>query len=92
MKITRMATGEWGKVRAFFDVLVDGFTIKGFKLIDGVNGIFVANPSEKDKEGEYRDSVFVEKSAKEKLTGLALECHKQGGIQIKAETSEAIPF
>ena len=34
MKIERMNKGNWGKVRAFFDVQTDeGFTIKGFKLI-----------------------------------------------------------
>ena len=92
MKITRMSTGEWGKVRAFFDVSVAGFTIKGFKLVDGANGLFVGNPSMKDKEGEYRDSVFIEKIEKEKLTGLALECHNEGGVAFKKESNEAIPF
>ena len=44
MKIVRMTTGEWGKTKAFFDVEISGFTMKGFKLIEGINGIFVANP------------------------------------------------
>ena len=89
MKITRMTTGEWGKTRAFFDVEIEVFTIKGFKLIDGANGYFVGNPSAKDKEGEYRDSVFVEKEVKQTLVGLALDCHKGGGI--KPSVMEAAP-
>ena len=41
MRISRMKVGEWGKVRAFFDVEVEGITINGFKLINGVNGLFL---------------------------------------------------
>ena len=55
MKIVRMTTGDWGKVKAFFDVEVESFTIKGFKLVDGANGLFVGNPSTKNKDGEYKE-------------------------------------
>ena len=35
MKIDRMNRGDWGKIKAFFDLITtDGFTIKGFKLIE----------------------------------------------------------
>ena len=83
MKITRMKVGEWGKVRAFFDLETsEGFIIKGFKLIEGINGIFVSNPSIKNKEGEYEDSVFVRKDARITLSKLALECFKDGGREL----------
>ena len=37
MKIERMNKGTWGKLRAFFDVQTDeGFTIKGFKIVEGI--------------------------------------------------------
>lgn len=92
MKIVRMTTGEWGKTKAFFDVEISGFTMKGFKLIEGINGIFVANPSEKDKEGEYRDSVYVEKGAKEKLLGIAIQCHRDGGVSLdKTKPVKKVP-
>ena len=46
MKIERMNKGSWGKVRAFFDLATqEGFTIKGFKIIEGINGLFVSMPS-----------------------------------------------
>ncbi len=49
MKIERMNKGTWGKVRAFFDITTsDGFTIKGFKIIEGINGLFVSLPSQKE--------------------------------------------
>ena len=53
MKIERMNKGSWGKVRAFFDLTTqDGFTIKGFKLIEGINGLFVSMPSQKNKDAK----------------------------------------
>ena len=74
MKIERMRKGQWNKVKAFFDLITEeGFTIKGFKLVDGINGMFVGFPSEKDKEGEYRDSVFASKELRAKLNDIAIK-------------------
>ena len=54
MEIDRMNKGSWGKVRAFFDLATsDGFIIKGFKLIEGINGLFVSMPSQKGNDDEY---------------------------------------
>ena len=51
-KIVRMKIGSWGKVRAFFDLeSSDGFTIKGFKIVEAITGLFVGFPSVKDKDG-----------------------------------------
>ena len=74
MKISRMNTGNWGKVRAFFDLTTqDGFTIKGFKLIEGINGIFVSMPSQKGNDDEYYDTVWIDsKQLREELTTLAI--------------------
>ena len=37
-----MNKGEWGKIKAFFDLETEeGFTVKGFKLVQGINGLFV---------------------------------------------------
>lgn len=74
MKISRMNTGNWGKVRAFFDLTTqDGFTIKGFKLIEGINGIFVSMPSQKGNDDEYYDTIWIDsKQLREELTALAI--------------------
>ena len=74
MKISRMNRGNWGKVRAFFDLTTqDGFTIKGFKLIEGINGLFVSMPSQKGNDDEYYDTVWVEsKQLREDLSTLAI--------------------
>lgn len=72
MFIERMNKGSWGKIRAFFDVQTEeGFTIKGFKLVEGTNGIFVGFPSQKSSDGEYRDTIWADKDLKGLVKGLA---------------------
>jgi stage V sporulation protein G len=74
MKIERMNKGSWGKIRAFIDVRTDdGFVIKGFKLIEGVNGLFVGFPSQKSTDGEYHDTVWADKEIKDQLSQLAIK-------------------
>ena len=71
-----MNKGNWGKVRAFFDIMTDeGFTIKGFKIIEGINGLFVGVPSQKGKDDEYFDTVFVAPELREELNHVALQAY-----------------
>ena len=89
MKISRMNKGDWGKVKAFFDLETeDGFTIKGFKLVEGANGMFAGFPSQKNKDDEYNDTVFADKTLKQKVNQLALEHYNQSG----SSQSDDIPF
>tara|TARA_R100000781_G_scaffold112598_1_gene79963 strand:+ start:211 stop:480 length:270 start_codon:yes stop_codon:yes gene_type:complete len=89
MKISRMNKGDWGKVKAFFDLETeDGFTIKGFKIIEGANGMFAGFPSQKNKDDEYNDTVFADKTLKQKVNQLALEHYNQSG----SSQSDDIPF
>ena len=78
MKIINMRKGNWGKLTAFFDVATDeGFIIKGFKLVNGINGPFVGFPSQKGNDDEYYDTVWlteeVRESMREKLNKMATE-------------------
>ena len=71
-----MNKGEWGKVRAFFDIRTqEGFIIKGFKIIEGINGLFVSMPSQKGKEDEYFDTVWVERELREELNQVSLDAY-----------------
>ena len=71
-----MNKGSWGKVRAFFDIMTDeGFTIKGFKIIEGINGLFVGVPSQKGKDDEYFDTIFVAPELREELNHVALQAY-----------------
>ena len=85
-----MNKGEWGKVRAFFDLETEeGFTIKGFKVVQA-DDLFVGFPSQKDKEGEYNDTVYADKTLKQKLNQLALDYYNRVGSS-KSEEDD-LPF
>jgi len=73
-----MNKGSWGKIRAFFDLETEeGFTMKGFKLILGINGLFVGFPSEKKKDDdEYKDTVWAEPNLKLKVTDMAMKVYE----------------
>ena len=91
MKIDRMNRGDWGKIKAFFDLITtDGFTIKGFKLVDGASGLFVSFPSQKGKDDEYYDTVWADKDVKDQLNKLAIEAYN--GEQQPSTLDERIPF
>lgn len=83
MKIERMNKGSWGKLRAYFDLRTsDGFIIKGFKIVEGINGLFVGMPSQQNKEGEYYDSVYADKELKDDLEKLAIREYGQESTEM----------
>lgn len=57
-----------GRMRAIVSItLDDAFVIHDLRVIDGNNGLFVAMPSKRTKEGEFRDiahPINVEMRAK----------------------------
>ena len=79
MKIGEMKKGSWSKIRAFFDIITtDGFTLKGFKLVEGINGLFVGFPSQKGKDEEYHDTVWADKELKVEVNKLAIAEYGDG--------------
>ena len=61
MRITdvrvRMAKSEGDmKLKAYVDITIDeSFVVHGLKVIEGKNGVFVAMPSRKMPNGEFKD-------------------------------------
>jgi len=48
-----------GNVRAFASVAIDDLVaIRGIRIVDGKNGLFVTMPQSKDSNGEYHDIAF----------------------------------
>ena len=83
-----MNKGSWGKLRAFFDLrTTDGFIIKGFKIVEGINGLFVGMPSVQNKEGEYYDSVLADKELRDELEKIAMRSYGQESVMANAEES-----
>ena len=91
-----MNKGSWGKIKAFFDLTTeDGFTIKGFKLVEGTNGLFVGFPSQKGNDDEYHDTVWVEKEVREQVIELAkseYESSTEQEQELPVMPTEDLPF
>ena len=87
-----MNKGSWGKIKAFFDLTTeDGFTIKGFKLVEGTNGLFVGFPSQKGSDDEYHDTVWVEKEVREQVIALA-KGEYESEQEVPVMNTEDVPF
>ena len=82
MQIERINKGEWGKVKAFFDLRTEeGLVVKGFKVVEGSNGPFVGFPSRKNNDGEYNDTVYAEADLKQEITRLAMDAYGSAVMQ-----------
>lgn len=58
VRVKRMIGDEKGRLKAYVDLTFDeAFVIHGVKLIEGENGKFIAMPSRKMPDGEFKDIV-----------------------------------
>jgi len=66
-----------GTLKAFCDVALAGsFLIKGVKVVEGKNGLFVSMPREQGKNGQWYDTVVpLTKEAREQLSQVVLEVY-----------------
>lgn len=69
----RKITGD-GNVKAFAAVkLADCMVIKGFRVVNGKNGLFVSMPSKASKDGRWFDILEPEEGLKRDLEDKVLE-------------------
>lgn len=86
-----------GNVRAFASVnLNDCFAIRNVKVMDSTKGLFVAMPSYKAGNGEYKDICFpVTKEFREQLNQAVIDAYHQALTQsqsLNQQKAEAPPF
>jgi len=90
MGIDRMKRGQWGKIVAFFDLKTEeGYIIKGFKIVEGNDGLFVGFPSQKNKDDEYNDTVFADKELRQQTNDLAIKYYHQ---EMEVPENSDVPF
>ena len=67
--------GSEGKMKAVASVTFDNeFVVHDIKVIEGQNGLFIAMPSRKTPDGEYRDIAHpINSDTRDKLQSLVLE-------------------
>jgi len=73
-KITRE-----GKMKAVVSITIDNeFVVHDIKVIEGENGLFIAMPSRKSLDGEYRDIAHpINSSTRDKIQTLILDKYQK---------------
>lgn len=68
-----------GKMRAVVSVTIDNeFVVHDIKVIEGDKGLFIAMPSKKATDGEYRDIAHpINSETRDKLQQVILEKYEQ---------------
>ena len=79
MNITecRITVLENSKTLALASITIDNdFVVRGLRVLNGSNGLFVAMPSRKDGQGEYHDICFpITQDARMTLTDTVLKMY-----------------
>jgi len=79
IKVVRLHRFEGdSKTKAFVDVSIGDFIIKGLRVVQGEKGLFLSMPREQGKDGKWYDTIRpVSKEAKEKLSSVALTAYQE---------------
>ena len=68
-----------GKMKAVVSVTIDDeFVVHDIKVIEGDKGLFIAMPSRRSSDGEYRDVAHpIYTSTRERLQAVILEAYEK---------------
>ena len=68
-----------GKMKAVVSVTIDDeFVVHDIKVIEGDKGLFIAMPSRRSSDGEYRDVADpINTSTRERLQAVILEAYEK---------------
>ena len=72
-----------GKMRAVVSVTFDNeFVVHDIKIIEGEKGLFIAMPSKKATDGEYRDIAHpINSETRDKLQQIILEKYEESASE-----------
>ena len=74
-----------GKMRAVVSITIDNeFVVHDIKVIEGEKGLFIAMPSRKAADGEYRDIAHpINSSTRDKIQTLILEAYQNTASEVE---------
>ena len=77
VRVRRVA--KEGKMKAVVSITIDEeFVVHDIKVIEGEKGLFIAMPSRKATDGEYRDIAHqINYETRERIQGIILEKYEQ---------------
>jgi len=88
--ITIRKMGNEGKMKAIVSVTFDhSFVVHDIKVIEGANGFFIAMPSRKTQDGEFKDIVHpINSEFREKLSTEVLRKYREALEQAELLASQ----
>ena len=82
-----------GKMKAVVSITIDEeFVVHDIKVIEGEKGLFIAMPSRKATDGEYRDiahPININSATRERIQNIILEKYEQVLAEVPLEEAEA---
>ena len=75
----RLAKSDNGKLKAVASITIDGcFAVHDIKIIEGNSGPFIAMPSRKTPEGEFKDIAHpINPDARSMISELILKAYQE---------------
>lgn len=88
VRVRRVA--KEGKMKAVVSITIDEeFVVYDIKVIEGEKGLFIAMPSRKATDGEYRDIAHpINSATREKIQNIILEKYEQVLAEEPVEEAE----
>lgn len=79
LKVVRLYKLEGdSKTKAFLDIAIGDFIVKGLKIIQGQKGLFLSMPQDKAKDGKWYNAFYpVTKEARQTLTDVVLTAYQE---------------
>jgi stage V sporulation protein G len=66
------------KLKAFVDVAIGDFIVKGLRILQGQKGLFLGMPQEKAKDGKWYNAFYPKtKEARQNLTEKVLAAYEE---------------
>ena len=74
-----------GKMKAVVSITIEEFVVHDIKVIEGEKGLFIAMPSRKATDGEYRDIAHpINSSTRDKIQTIILEKYQEAAAEEEA--------
>ena len=66
------------KLKAFVDIAIGDFIIKGLRIVQGQKGLFLAMPQEKAKDGKWYNTFYPRtKETRQNLAEIILAAYQE---------------
>lgn len=90
MKITDVRVRKMtqdSKMKAIVSITIDDeFVVHDIKVIEGEKGLFIAMPSKKASDGEYRDIAHpINSDTRDMIQKVILECYERALLEPNSE-------